>query len=190
MQDATTLTQLQRSLRRLQVIIAVLGIAVMAMGATILLRYGTPTNTDEIRTHRIVVLDDKGTKRIEIGQDALTAGRRDRSAGVWLFDATGHERGGMSTFADGSVTLALDAPVGVGSQAVRDRVGLRVDADGSSQLLLTDNQTRGIVRLLSDGNGGGGVQTFKWDMQGKQIHVRTMTFDGDGRTLIPLGSSQ
>lgn len=189
MQDATTLTQLQRSLRRLQIITAMLGVAVPALGATIFLHLGAPTSTNEIRTHRIVVLDDEGTKRVEIGQDALNAGRRDRSAGVWLFDASGHERGGMSTFANGSVTFALDAPFGVGSKAVRDRAGLRVDADGSSQLLLTDNQTRGIVRLLSDGNGGGGVQTFKWDMRGKRVHVRTMTFDGDARTAVPMESS-
>ncbi|EIL96678.1 hypothetical protein RHOFW104T7_04925 [Rhodanobacter thiooxydans] len=184
------IAQLGRSLRKLQIVTGALSVAVVMLAATAALQRYRSLDTNELRTHRIVVLDANGTKRIEIGQDAPNADRRARSAGIWMFDDTGHERGGMSTFADGSATMALDAPAGVGSQSVRDRLGLRVDADGSAQLLLTDNQTRGIVRLLSDGNGGGGVQTFKWDMAGKQIHVRTTTFDGDERTLIPIRLSE
>lgn len=180
--------RLQRDIRRLQFATATLALAVVALTAWIGLRGSSSVvDVDELRAHRIVILDDNDVKRIEIGQDAADAGRRDRSAGVWIFDNAGNERGGMSTFDDGSVVIALDAPVGVGSQDVRDRAGLRVSADGSAQLLLTDNQTRGVVRLLSDGDGGGGVQTFKWDMAGGQINIRTTHFDGDERTQIPLG---
>jgi hypothetical protein len=190
MPDTSDTAQLHRAIRRLQAFTTVLAVAMIALLAWLVLRDSRVVDTDEVRARRLVIVDDAGIKRIEIGQDAQDAGRRDRSAGMWIFDNTGNERGGMSTFDDGSVVIALDAPVGVGAQGVRDRAGLRVNADGSAQMLLTDNQTRGIVRLLSDGNGGGGVQTLRWDMPGKQINIRTTTFDGDERTQLPLGEPE
>ena len=92
------------------------------------------------------------------------------------------ERGGMSTMDDGSVVLALDAPRGVGSP-MRDRIGMMVQPDGASSLLLIDNQTRGVVKLQSDGKGGGGPQVFKWDVPAKKVHIKTLTFDEPTRLL-------
>jgi hypothetical protein len=52
--------------------------------------------------------------------------------------------------------------------------------------MLIDNQTHALAKLESHG-AGGGVQVFKWDMDAKRIHVRTLTYDGDVRDSVPFG---
>lgn len=181
--DAThPIASLQRSLRRTQLALVATILALLASLAWQAFRH--PAVFDEVRAHRLVMLDDHGVKRVEIGQDA-TPWRRSHSAGVRIFDGTGHERGGMSTFDDGSATMSLDAPYGVGEQP-SDRLGLRVEKDGEAALLLTGNDTGGVVRLLSDGNGGGGVQLIRGDTKSRQIHLRTLDFDGEQRETIPM----
>ncbi len=176
------IASLQRSLRRTQFALAATMLVLLASLAWQVFR--RPVVFDEVRTHRLVMLDEHGVKRVEIGQDA-TSWRRSRSAGVRIFDGTGQERGGMSTFDDGSVTMSLDAPHGVGEQP-SDRLGLRVEKDGSAALLLTGNDTGGVVRLVSDGNGGGGVQLIRGDTKSRQIHLRTLDFDGEQRETISM----
>lgn len=88
--------------------------------------------------------------------------------------------------ADGSVVLALDAPAGIGA-SMRDRIGLKVESDGAAYVMLIDNQTRAVAKLFSDGAGTGGVQVFRWDMPARQVHMRTLTFDGDVRDSVPFG---
>jgi hypothetical protein len=127
---------------------------------------------------RLVVLDEKGVARVVIGQDPMNTQRRSRAAGITIHDGTGAERGGMSTMEDGTVVLALDAPDGVGAP-MRDRLGMVVRADGSSHIMLIDNQTRAVAKLYSDGQGGGGPQIFKWEPAKKQVQVKTLTFDGE-----------
>lgn len=184
-QDSTegqSFAALQRSLRRMRFGLAITMLVLLASLGWQVVRHSMASK--EVRTHRLVVVDDKGVKRVDIGQDAA-AWRRSRSAGVLIFDGTGHERGGMSTFEDGSVAIGLDAPVGVGKQP-RDRMGMRVDPDGSAWLLLTGNDTGGVVRLLSDGKGGGGVQLIRGDMSKRQIHVHTLGFDGEMHETVPM----
>jgi hypothetical protein len=179
------ITLLQRSLQRTRFAAAAVGLVLIALiGAQCARR---PTEVlDEVRTRRLVVVDDEGRMRVEIGQDPKDTERRARSAGLTVFDNTGHERGGFSTFDDGSVVFAMDAPYGVGAP-MPDRLGLMVYPDGSAHVMLIDNQTRAVTKLQSDGNGGGGVQVFKWDMDAKQIHVRTLLYDGDQRESLPMG---
>ena len=38
----------------------------------------------------------------------------------------------------------------------------------------------------SDGKGRGSLQTFKWDMEGKKVHVKTLTNDGEQREANPM----
>ena len=85
----------------------------------------------------------------------------------------GRERGGMGTSDD------------VGAKP-RDRIGMSVDADGSATLLLTGNDTGGVVRLVSDGRGGGGVQLIQGDAKNRQIHLRTLDFDGEQRETVSM----
>jgi hypothetical protein len=146
---------------------------------------GTQT-TDEVRTRRLVIVDDSGYERIVLAQDPPTGQRVSRATGLTLFDDKGSERGGFSTMEDGSVVLAMDAPLGVGAP-MRDRIGLKVNPDGSAYVMLIDNQTRAVAKLQSDG-AEGGVQVFKWDMEAKQIHIRTLTFDGDVRDSVTFGN--
>ena len=184
---------LRTSVRRLTLLTLALGVLVAGLAVAVIALSMAPRGTltvDELRAHRIVVLDDQGVMRVEMGQDAVDAGRRSRTAGVWLYDAKGDERGGMATHGDGLVGLALDAPVGKGEDHLRDRLSLRVDAEGAAQVLLTDNMTRGIVGLLSDGTGNGGVETYRWDMDANLIHRRYITFDLDERQQRPLGEPQ
>ncbi|MFG6086337.1 hypothetical protein ACEU0C_003782 [Stenotrophomonas indicatrix] len=185
MDDTPTLPRLQQSLRRLQYLVAALAtllLVLAGMTGWLLLQRNAPLHADSISTQRLQVLDDRGVVRVQIGQDANDGDRRSRSAGLLIFDRSGVERGGLSTFEDGSTALALDAPLGMGDARWRDRAGLRVDADGSAQLLLTDNLTRGVVRLHSKGSGGGGMDTFRWDMSNGTLHTRTLTYDGDERS--------
>ena len=190
MDDTPTLPQLQRSLRRMHWMIVGLFVLVAALAAAttwLALQRHAPLHVDALTTRRLQVLDDRGVVRVEITQDGSEDGRRSRAAGLLIFDRTGAERGGISTFDDGSASLALDAPVGRGEARVRDRAGLRVDADGSSQLLLTDNLTRGVVRLRAQGEGGGGVDLFKWDMERHILQTRTLSHDGEELSQAPFG---
>lgn len=121
-----------------------------------------------------------------IGQDPADTHRRSRAAGILINDRHGHERGGFCTMDDGSAVLAMDAPRGVGA-SMPDRLGLVVNPDGSSYIMLIDNRTRGVARLHSDGQGGGGFQVFKWDDEARTIHTKTVTFDGEQVATSPIG---
>lgn len=169
---------LERRLRRTQAtLLVVLFVAGCAGMAALAPRRAEPT-TPEVRTKRLVVVDDKDVARVVIGQDPEDGPRRSRAVGMTVHDKTGAERGGFATMDDGSVVLAMDAPTGVGSP-MRDRLGMVVWPDGSSYLMLIDNQTRGVVKLVSDGKGEGGPQVFKWDDAAEEVRIKTLTFDGE-----------
>jgi hypothetical protein len=140
----------------------------------------------EIVTRRLTVVDDQGVARVVIGQDAAHGQRRSRAAGITVHDTTGAERGGMGTFEDGSVGLALDAPRGVGPGRVPDRIGMVVGSTGNSQILLTDNESKGVLRMRAAGDGGGGIDFFKWEPE--TLHLRVLSFDGDQKVARPQNS--
>lgn len=175
---------LERSLRRTRLTLRALAIAVL-LAAAVGFTQGNLQTTEEVRTHRLVILDDSGNERIVLAQDPETTQRMSRATGLTLYDDEGSERGGFSTMADGSVVLAMDAPAGVGAP-MRDRIGLKVSPDGSAYVMLIDNQTRAVAKMESDGTEGG-VQVFEWDMEAEQIHIRTLTYDGDVRESVPFG---
>lgn len=141
----------------------------------------------EITARKITVVDDAGRARIILGQDPKDTQPRSRSAGITVYDDKGSERGGFSTMEDGSVVFAMDAPAGVGA-SMRDRLGLVVGPNGSASIMLIDNETRGVVKLQSDGKGGGGLQVFKWEIDKKKVHVKTYTFDGEKFETHDLGT--
>ena len=176
---------LERSLARARVaaITFGLGLVVLLAGAFVSSQGQT---VDEIRTRRLIIVDDAGTTRLLLAQDPANTQRSARAAGLFVFDDKGSERGGLSTMADGSVVLALDAPAGIGAP-MRDRIGLKVEPDGAAYVMLIDNQTRAVAKLFSDSAGAGGVQVFRWDMSARQVHMRTLTFDGDVRDSVPFG---
>jgi hypothetical protein len=175
---------LERSVARLRRLTVGLALALVAAVVT---GFAAPIQqSNELRTRKLVIVDDAGQTRLSLGQDPATTQRISRAAGLVLYDASGAERGGFATMADGSVVLGMDAPVGVGAP-MRDRIGLKVMPDGSAYVILIDNQTRAVAKLHSDGAGGGGVQVFKWDTTAKQIHIRTVVFDGDIKEAVPFG---
>lgn len=178
------IVHLERSLRRTRFMLRALAAGFLFAVLVGFTQSDTQTS-DEIRTRRLVILDDSGHVRIVLAQDPPNTQRMARAAGLTLLDDKGNERGGFSTMADGSVVLGMDAPRGVGAP-MRDRIGLKVYPDGSAEVLVIDNQTRAVAKLQSDG-AGGGVQVFKWDMSAKQVHIRTLTFDGDVRDSVPFG---
>ena len=160
-----------------------LSVAALAVPAVLAVcAFAVQNAPGEIIATRVTVVDDQGVTRVTIGQDPADTQRMSRAAGITLYDSTGTERGGMSTYDDNSVGLALDAPAGVGSP-MRDRIGMKVYPTGSAQLLLIDNQTRGVVRLrLNPGNEGpasGGVDLFSWEPD--TLKTRTITFEGETR---------
>lgn len=178
------ITGLERSVRRAHLALGVLVGGVLIATAVGFTRSGTQAS-DELRTRRLVIVDDSGQERVVLAQDPPTTDRASRATGLLLLDQDGNERGGFSTMADGSVVLGMDAPVGVGAP-MRDRIGMKVYPDGSAYVMLIDNQTRAVAKLESDG-ADGGVQVFRWDMDGRQIHIRTLKYDGDVRDSVPFG---
>ena len=178
------ITQLERSLRRIKLLAFVALLALLvAIGAAF--RTVQVQVSDEVRTHRLAVVDGKGRIRAVLGEDEANVGRVSRASGLTLYDTTGAERGGFSTMTDGSVTLGLDAPVGVGAP-MRDRIGLKVFSNGAAYAMLIDNKTRAVARLISEegSDGARGVQVFKWEADGSRYYIRTISADGDARDSI------
>jgi hypothetical protein len=143
----------------------------------------------DLTVRRLVVVDDHGRARLELGQDPADTQRRSRSCGLTIFDATGAERGGLSTMDDGSVVLGLDAPVGVGSP-MRDHIGMVVAPDGSARIDLINNETLLPVRLVSDADGTGGVEFFKYDLDKRECTVRRLSEAGESTRVLPLGDGK
>ena len=177
------IARLERTVRRMQ---AALAVVVGAGAACVLAGFAAARGPEEeIRTKRVVVVDDAGVQRILIGQDAKDTRRRSRSAGLWIFDSTGAERAGMGTMDDGSVGFGMDAPTGVGA-AMRDRLGMTVGADGSAELILIDNRTGGVVKLESAGDGRGGLRLLKSEPEAKRIRSKLLSYDGEVSEDFPI----
>ena len=138
-------------------------------------------NPREIKTTRLVVVDDEGKPRVIIGQDPKGSGRISRSAGITLHDKTGAERGGFGTMDDGSVVLGMDAPVGIGSP-MRDRIGLKVYRTGAASIWLINNQTGIPVRLITEKTGSGGLEFLDYDLKARKVIIKRIDFNGESKT--------
>lgn len=158
----------------------------VALFATVSFAESQLTITEELRTRRLVVVDDQDRMRVEIGEDAETVDRYSRAAGLTIYDDKGAERGGLATLADGSAVIALDAPRGIGS-TTPDRAGIKVAADGSALVAVISNNGDLAAALQSDISGGR-VELYK-HRDGKDVlRARTLTFDVD--ETQPLGAQQ
>lgn len=181
MTDADRIASLQTKLSRLQLVTGVLGLGLAAV-----LLAGAARNPvqDEVKARRIVLVDSRGVERVVLGED--TGRQQGRSAGIILFDDTGAERGGISTFDNGQVSMALDAPVGVGA-SMRDRLGLVVDKNGGAAIMLNNNDTGVPVRLVANAEGGGGLELIEFDHAAKTARIRRLTYGEDQRQELPFG---
>ncbi len=175
---------LERALRRAK-LVGFISALLLCAGVTTAFVRSRPETTSEMRTRRLVVVDDKDQTRVVLGQDAAGTQRISRAAGLVLYDEKGNERGGFATMADGSVVIGMDAPVAVGAP-VRDRIGLKVFPNGSAYVMLIDNESRALARLVSEegATAARGVQVFKWAPDGSKYDVRTITADGDTRNTV------
>ena len=131
------MTRLERSVRRAQMTAATVGVVLVVFAGVQLVPVAAKVS-NEVRTRRLVVVDDEGRERVRIDQDPKNSDRRSRAAGLTVFDGTGTERGGFTTFDDGSVVFSMDAPRGVGAP-MRDRIGLMVYPDGGTYINMLDN---------------------------------------------------
>lgn len=183
--ETDRIATLERRLRRTQGALVALTLA--AAGAIMAAQADKPAATpptpptdvvDEVRTRKLVVVDDAGVARITIGQDAPGTQRRSRAAGITIRDQHGHERGGMGTMDDGSAVLALDAPAGVGSE-MPDRAGIAVWPDGSAGIILIGNTGRTVAQLHADAEGAGGLQLLQWDTEAGKVRTKTLGFEGE-----------
>ncbi len=179
------LDRLTRSVRRMKM--AFLAMLLFA-GVVFAVGFGPDQEgvVDEVRARRLVIVDDAETRRVVIEQEAEHAQRRDRAAGIVLFDRHGTERGGMVTFDDGSAVIALDAPAGVGAP-MRDRLALQVGPDGSASIAVLDNRTAIPVRLVSDRDGGGGLELLEYDLEQRTCTVRRLDGAGESTRELDLG---
>jgi hypothetical protein len=173
------LSDLERSVRRTRLVAGGLAFTLIALAVA---AFRSPEKTlAEVRTRRLVVLDDSGRARVTIGQDPITTQRQSRSVALLLFDRTGAERGGFGVTDEGAVGIGLDAPVGVGTSPTRDRIGVLVAPDGTAQVTILDNTAHAVASLRANGRGDGGVQVFKRDASHQRLYTRTLTYDGDMR---------
>lgn len=173
---------LQGKLARLQLVTLAMG---AGMAAVLISGAGSDPVQDEIKARRIALVDSRGVERIVMGEDA---GRQHgRSAAMWIFDESGAERGGMGTFENGRASMAFDAPVGVGDQRMRDRVGMAVDAKGAASIQLNNNDTGVPIRLVTDEAGGGGLELIQFDHQTKTAHIKRLSYAGETIREVPFG---
>jgi len=142
----------------------------------------------ELTVKRLVVVDSQGKPRIILGEDPQATDRISRAAGIALYDKSGAERAGLSTMADGSVVLGLDAPLGVGSP-MRDRIGLKVYPDGSATISLIGNDTGIPVQLASEAKGGGGVEFYDYDLEKRLAFIKRIDFKGESTSQQALGGN-
>ena len=169
------LARLERSLRRARW--GMVGLLLLVV-ALFLAWYGVGGIVQrEIRVHRIYAVDDAGVVRARIGEDPAGGHRLSRVAGVTFYDATGLERGGMGTMANGSAAVVLDASTTPKGTA-RDRVGLMVDGKGNTMFMLLDAKAVPVV-MAKGGDKGGTLQVSALTPDGKQLQVRTLGVDGD-----------
>lgn len=178
------LAALERSVRRTRLVAGGLAFTLVVLAMVAFRQPGKVSA--EVRTRRLVVIDDSGRARVIIGQDPITTQRQSRSVALLLFDRAGAERGGFGVTDEGAVGIGLDAPVGVGSSPTRDRVGLLVGPDGTAQLTIHDNNAHAVAGLQANSPSGSGVQVFKWDTSRKRLFTRTLTYDGDVRDSTPM----
>ena len=141
-----------------------------------------------IRARRIDVVDDQGVVRISLGQDPAETHRRSRACGITLHDAKGDERGGLGTMDDLSAVIALDAPRGVGA-SMRDRIGMMVGPDGTSQLAVIDNGAQLSARLTA-GAAGGTLELYGYDAEHGQGTLKRLTCTGEERSQLPLAEGK
>lgn len=174
--------------------ISVLAI-VLALATVATSLYATSTDKrpegqiiDEVRTRKLVVVDEQDRIRVTIDQDAPETDRYERSAGLTIFDDQGRERGGIATIDDGSAVIALDAPWGVGSP-MRDRAGTKVFADGSAAMGLISNRGAFVAVLRSDGDSGFLDLYQPHDAKGV-FEQRTLSVSGESKSTEPMSDSQ
>jgi len=172
---AQEVLRLKKHVGRLQ--FATLALAVTATAVLVGGAAGDGAVSDEIRARRIAIIDDKGVERVVLGQDS-EARQHGRSAALWIYDETGAERGGFGTFANGQASLAIDAPEGVGSSP-RDRLGLRVTETGEASIMVQNNDTGVPVRMIADGDEGGGLEFLECRRAEQVIRIKRLTIAGE-----------
>jgi hypothetical protein len=181
---------LERARRRDRALIGALLaslVAVVTLGA----RQSTAEDLEDVELGAVTVrelrvLDHQGRLRVLLAEDPADTQRRDRACGITWYDSTGAERAGLSTFADGSVVLGLDAPVGVGAP-MRDRIGLVVHENGAARIDLIDNTTSIAARLLAESEGGGGLEFFDYDLDAREVEITRVNHEGEAKRTMKLG---
>jgi hypothetical protein len=140
---------------------------------------------DEVRTRKLVVVDENDTPRVVIAEDPKDTQRRSPSFGIHMNDKTGAERWGVGVTQDDTVNMGFDAAVGVG-HAMRDRLALGVSPNGSAYVMLINNETNVPVRLVAEGDTtrGGGIEFLSPDRANGKVHIRRITFAGDEKTEV------
>ena len=142
--------------------------------------------SDEVRTRKLVVVDENDVPRVVIAQDPNDTQRRSRACGIVINDKTGAERFGVGVMEDDTVNMGFDAAAGVG-HPMRDRVAIGVRPDGSGYVMLINNDTKVPVRLVADGDTskGGGIEFLDYDRANSKVIIRRISFDDDRKTDVP-----
>ena len=141
---------------------------------------------EEVRTRKLVVVDENDVPRVVIAKDPKDAQRRSRSCGIVINDKTGAERFGVGVTEDDTVNMGFDAAVGVG-HPMRDRVAIGVSPNGSGYLMLINNDTKIPVRLVAEADTakGGGIEFLNYDKPNGKVIIRRIGFNEDKKTEVP-----
>jgi hypothetical protein len=129
---------------------------------------------DVLTARQLVIVDEKGTKRVVIGApapDPIMGGkmqkRRSAFNGLILNDATGDERGGIGLMDDGTMTMCFD-------QNGRERVCSYVLPTGKAGV------------LINEPNGHDGITMTTEPQKVPEIQI----FDDQRKPVVTLPGSQ
>ena len=68
-----------------------------------------------------------------------------------------------------------------------DRLGLMVSSTGAAAIQLNNHDTGVPVRLVTDAEGGGGVELIEFDRAQKKARIRRITYGDDSRREVSIG---
>lgn len=147
MAEQDRITRLESECRRLRWALIVLGVVCVATLTT--LHPSAQQSGEVLRLRGLIIEDEAGRPRVVIGAP-MPENRQTTRTGLKILDETGSERLGMSLLSNNSMVLGLDAPLGTGLDAARERITLVADAKGGAAITFKDRRSYVVSRMYLD----------------------------------------
>lgn len=146
---------------------------------------------DVLKTRHLLVVDEQGASRVIIGAPVddkkyMNFSRNKPMFGIALCDAKANEQIGIGVSDDGSAAMGLDAKVGVGNPANRERINFAVNSDGAAMIRILDNETLLKTVWSTNKDGKSSLMLLKRDSKdGKPTPVGAMVYGAESKFQVP-----